>query len=47
MTRKYKVRFGKRAQESLKKIDKSSSRIIMAWIKELASVKTHIIMENH
>lgn len=34
MTRKYKVRFGKRAQESLKKIDKNSSRIIMAWIKK-------------
>lgn len=34
MTSKYQVRFAKRAQKSLKKMDSSTAKIIMAWIKK-------------
>ncbi len=32
MNKKYKVRLAKSAQKSFKKMDKSDSKIIMAWI---------------
>ena len=32
MNKSYEVRLGKKAQKSLKKMDKNDSRIIMAWI---------------
>lgn len=32
MNKKYQVRFGKRAQSKLKKMDFNTAKIIMAWI---------------
>jgi mRNA interferase RelE/StbE len=32
MSKKYQVRFGKKAQKNLKKMDSNTARIIMAWI---------------
>ena len=44
MNKSYEVRLGKKAQKSLKKMDKNDSRIIMAWIsKNLVNCEDHYI----